>query len=761
MKNEKLRYIVLGSLIGCIFLFYIYQMMSIQIAQGENYAKQAVTGASISQTVSAARGEIVDCNGEAFTANSSIFDITIDSNYFEMKSFNSLLLRLIDICRDFDLPWVDDLPLTDTPPYRFVEDSAAEIATLKKKLGVSENATVDDVLYWLQDTYNLFSYTDADVLDYVREKQKLSGYTDEQTADWYRSRYDLTDASAEELMLSMRSRYSMYQYTDSQIRLLAGIRYTMTLEEFSASNPYTFATDVSDKMVAYVEEHSAELSGVKPVVSPVRQYLTGDLASHVLGVTGSLSAEDYTALKAEGETYSSANLTGYRISDIIGRSGIEKAFEKQLRGENGQLTIVQDQQGDVLRVENTVEAVPGNTVMLTLDQNVQRAAQDALADRIAVLNTRAPGLGREADAGAVVAIDVKTGGVIAMATYPNYDLSQYYDLYDELVTQNPSPLLNRATQGLYTVGSTYKPAVAVAGLDSGNIDPSYLVRCTGIYTYYHDYQPKCEGVHGSINVIQALRVSCNTFFYDLGRRMGIENINEYSKKLGLGHTTGIEIPESSGQLSSPETREAIGEEWYPSYDMQSAIGQLDNQFTILQMASYAATLANNGRRMQVHLVDKVWDYNMTNVLEATEPVVTDTIEADESVWNTVREGMIQSCYAGGTSWGTWGATRGKTWSSTYGVDITVAGKTGSPQVANNLVNSVFICYAPAEDPEIAVAVIIEKGYEGDRAAPVAKAVLTEYFFGENGTHRDEAIAAGYLQAAPAATATDTSAAGEP
>lgn len=745
MKNERLRYILLGSIVGCVFLFYIFHMMRIQIAQGEDYAKQAVTGASITQTVSAARGEIVDCNGTAFTANSSVFDITVDSNYFEMKTLNSLLLRLITICRDFDHTWIDELPITAESPYRFTEDSETEIAMLKKKLSVSENATVDDVIYWLRDTYNLFSYSDADVLDRMREKQKLTGYSDEDAMAWYRNRYSLTDATDEELILSMRGRYSMFQYTDEQARLLAGIRYTMTLEEFSAANPYTFATDVSDKMVAYVKEHSSELPGVNPVVSPVRQYLLGSLASHVLGVTGSLSAEDYTALKEEGETYSATNPSGYRISDIIGRSGIEKAYEKQLRGENGQLTIVQDQSGNVLRAENTVEAVPGNTVMLTLDQNVQRVAQTALADRIALLNTRAPGLGREADAGAVVAINVKTGGVIAMATYPNYDLSQYYDTYDELVTQNPSPLINRATQGLYTVGSTYKPAVAVAGLDSGSIDPSYLVRCTGIYTYYNDYQPKCEGVHGSINVIDALRVSCNTFFYDLGRRMGIEAINEYSYKLGLGHTTGIEIPESAGQLSSPETREAIGQEWYPSYDMQSAIGQLDNQFTILQMASYAATLANRGNRMQVHLVDKVWDYNMENVLDAAEPTVVDTIEADASVWDTVREGMIRSCYAGGTSWGTWGTQRGKTWSSTYGVDITVAGKTGSPQVANNLVNSVFICYAPADDPEIAVAVIIEKGYEGDRAAPVAKAVLTEYFFGENGTHRDEAIAAGYIQ----------------
>ena len=343
---------------------------------------------------------------------------------------------------------------------------------------------------------------------------------------------------------------------------------------------------------------------------------------------------------------------------------------------------------------------------------------------------------------------VDAGGIIAMASYPTYDLTQYYDIYNDLLNQTPSPLLNRATQGLYTVGSTYKPSVAVSALKNGLITSSDTVNCTGRYTYYNDYQPACEGVHGNINVMDALRVSCNIFFYDMGRRLGIDNINDTSYKLGLGHTTGIEIPEAPGQLSSPETRAAMGEKWMESYNLQSAIGQLDNQFTIVQMASYAATLANNGKRMQAHLVDKVWDYNMENVLYKADPTVAETIEADDSVWAAVREGMTRSSYndryGRGTSYGAWGYERGKTWSGTYGVDIVVASKTGSPQAPNNLVNSMFICYAPADDPEIAVAVMIEKGYEGDRASPVAKAVLTEYFFGKNGTKLPQAIAAGYV-----------------
>ena len=305
------------------------------------------------------------------------------------------------------------------------------------------------------------------------------------------------------------------------------------------------------------------------------------------------------------------------------------------------------------------------------------------------------------------------------------------------------------------------PLSHIAALDTGTITAAERVNCTGRYTFYRDYQPVCEGVHGPISVVDALRVSCNIFFYDMGRRMGIETINEYSYALGLGHATGIEIPEQAGQLSSPETRAAIGEEWYDSYDLQSAIGQLDNQFTILQMASYTATLASRGQRLQIHLVDKIWDYNMQNVLYRAVPTVVEQIEAADETWDAIREGMIRSCYndsyGRGTSYGTWGSTRGKTWSM-YGVDILVAGKTGSPQRGDGLVNSCFICYAPAENPEIAVAVIIEKGYEGDRAAPVARAVLEEYFFGENGKYHQNKLnyeAARQAEAAKPAESAET------
>lgn len=760
-SSERLRYIVLGSLVGAVFLFFVGHMMILQLRDGEEYARQATAGTSTVQQTTSARGEIVDAYGKAFTGNTTICNITVDSNYFSQMELNPLLLTLTDLCREYGCAWRDELPLSAEVPYTFTDDEAA-VRTLRSKLQLSENASPEDVLYWLRELYNLNDYTDTDVLDRLRARNKLEGLSDAEALDWLRNYRRTPQATDAELIESLRTQYQMFRYTEEEQRLLCGIRYTMTLSEFSDYNPYTFAVDISDALLAAVKENSARLPGVDGVSVPVRTYLTGDLAAHVLGVTGSISSEEYNRLKENGDTYSLQNPSGYRISDTIGKSGIERMMENELRGQNGLRTVVQDQNGNVIRVEETVKAVPGHTVQLTLVQNVQAAAQQALADRIQYLNQNAPaGRGKEAEAGAVVAVDVKTGGVIAMASYPTYDLGEYYQNYSQMVQQSPSPLLNRATQGLYTVGSTYKPAVSLAALDTGTITATERVNCTGRYTFYRDYQPVCEGVHGPISVVDALRVSCNIFFYDMGRRMGIETINEYSYALGLGHATGIEIPEQAGQLSSPETRAAIGEEWYDSYDLQSAIGQLDNQFTILQMASYTATLASRGQRLQIHLVDKIWDYNMQNVLYQAVPTVVEQIEAADETWDAIREGMIRSCYndsfGRGTSYGTWGSTRGKTWSM-YGVDILVAGKTGSPQRGDGLVNSCFICYAPAEDPEIAVAVIIEKGYEGDRAAPVARAVLEEYFFGENGKYHQNKLnyeAARQAEAAKPAESAET------
>ena len=760
-SSERLRYIVLGSLVGAVFLFFIGHMMILQLRDGEEYARQATAGTSTVQQTTSARGEIVDAYGKAFTGNTTVCNITVDSNYFSPLELNPLLLTLTDLCREYGCAWRDELPLSAEAPYPFTDDEAA-VRTLRGKLQLSENASPEDVLYWLRDLYNLNDYTDTDVLDRLRARNKLEGLSDAEALDWLRNYRRTPQATDAELIESLRTQYQMFRYTEEEQRLLCGIRYTMTLSEFSDYNPYTFAVEINDALLAAVKENSARLPGVDGVSVPVRTYLTGDLAAHVLGVTGSISSEEYSRLKEDGGTYSMQNPSGYRISDTIGKSGIERVMESELRGQNGLRTVVQDQDGNVIRVEETVKAVPGHTVQLTLVQNVQAAAQQALADRIQYLNQNAPaGRGKEAEAGAVVAVDVKTGGVIAMASYPTFDLSEYYQNYSQMVQQSPSPLLNRAAQGLYTVGSTYKPAVSLAALDTGTITATERVNCTGRYTFYRDYQPVCEGVHGPISVVDALRVSCNIFFYDMGRRMGIETINEYSYALGLGHATGIEIPEQAGQLSSPETRAAIGEEWYDSYDLQSAIGQLDNQFTILQMASYTATLASRGQRLQIHLVDKIWDYNMQNVLYRAVPTVVEQIDAADETWDAIREGMIRSCYndsyGRGTSYGTWGSTRGKTWSM-YGVDILVAGKTGSPQRGDGLVNSCFICYAPAEDPEIAVAVIIEKGYEGDRAAPVARAVLEEYFFGENGKYHQNKLnyeAARQAEAAKPAESAET------
>ena len=360
-------------------------------------------------------------------------------------------------------------------------------------------------------------------------------------------------------------------------------------------------------------------------------------------------------------------------------------------------------------------------MVLTLDKNLQRAGQDGLENTIKDLQTKTTvNAGMHANAGAVVAVEVKTGEILAMATYPSYDNATYYQDYDALNQQKPEPLLNRATMGTYRPGSTYKPAMAVAGLSEGVITPGETIFCGGVYTRFSDYHPRCLYVNGNINVVGALQVSCNIFFYETGYRLGIQRQNEYSAHFGLGSKTGIELPELPGQLSSPATQAAAGLTWSDGNIVQSAIGQLDHLFTPVQMAGYIATLANNGQRMQLHLTKSIKSYSFEETLEEIQPTVVDRVPAPPEVWPVVREGMTKATLPGGTSYWYW-----------TGFPLPVASKTGTPEASGDNLDSCYICYIPADDPQIAIAVVIEKGGQGYTGAPVARAIAEEYFFGSS------------------------------
>lgn len=694
-KDEKLRFKILGGIAAAVFLLFVYNLMLLQISEGESYRMQATKGYTATQSITAARGEIVDRYGRPFTTNRIGFDIIFDKAFFPDTGENEVILSLMELMDGLGQSWTDNLPIGSGLPFAFSEGQETEIARLKAFLKVAEYASAEECMSWLAERYDLGSYS----------------------------------AESGTYQLFNKNGSLAAEYTPYEVRRLAGVRYEMEQRSFSLRNTYTFAQDVGTVAATAVSERGYALPGVSVVQSTVREFVDGTLAPHIIGNTGPLYQSDMDKLKEEGKLYSSSNPTGYKGNETIGKSGIEKAFEDVLRGEDGTRTITMDAKGNVLSVEETDSPDPGDTVLLTLDKDLQRVAQDALQAQIAALNlTATVESGKYADAGAAVAVKVDTGEILAMATWPGYDNATYYQDYNMLAAQKPEPLLNRATMGTYRPGSTYKPSVAVAGLAEGVITPTELITCNHIYTRFSDYQPRCMHADGPITVVTALQRSCNIFFYETGWRLGISKMNEYSYKLGLGHKTGIEIGEAAGRLSSPETREAAGDQWTNGNVIQSAIGQLDHAFTPVQLASYTATLANNGERMQLHLVKSIRSYSFSETISETQPEVIDKIEADPEVFETVRQGMIAATGPAGTSYRYW-----------VGFPLTVASKTGTPEAAGTNLDSCYICYMPAEDPEIAIAVVIEKGGQGYTGAPVARAIAEEYFYGSSGSNTLPAV----------------------
>jgi len=632
------------------------RLINIQIVDADVYKNMLDSRYTSTQKVKAVRGEIVARNLEPLATNSMGYNIILDKAYLPRDEQNDIILRLTKLFEGMDEQWNDKLPITKTAPYAYISGMENEVERLGD-LVVVKNAKVEDCLSRLYEHYKLEEYSAEDA------------------------------------------------------RTIAGVRYEMELCGFAMNVPYTFASDVDISTVVKVMERSFELPGVDVSESASRYYENSDVAPHIIGATGPLYQEEYQELKNQG----------YAMDDTIGKSGIESALESQLRGINGKREIYIGPSGEVINAVESEAPEPGNTIVLTLDMNLQRTGQEALAAQIRKLQYDAPsGEGREADSGAAVMVNVKTGEVLAAVTAPSYDLSTYRQNYAELASDELNPLFNRATMGEYAPGSCFKPTVALAGISGGVIDDHSPVHCGRVYTYYAGasgtgYQPTCLSYHGNISLTTALAYSCNIFFYDTGRRAGIESITQFARQLGLGSDTGIEIATASGQNSTPETKALYSEEpWYPGDVLQSSIGQLYNQFTPLQLANYAATIANRGKRMQMTVVHEIRDYSQETVVQPFQAQQYDTVEAPGEAFTMVINGMVAA-----SRWGSASAEFGA-----YPVDV--ASKTGTPQT-NDFPNSTFICFAPAEDPEVAVAVVIEKGWHGYTGAPVARALLDEYF----------------------------------
>ena len=485
-----------------------------------------------------------------------------------------------------------------------------------------------------------------------------------------------------------------------------GVRYAMDSSDFSTANPFIFAEDIGDSLAQTVQEYYQDLPGVNVEKANFREYTDPELAPHILGYTGLMSATDWEKFKDTGE---------YRYSDKVGKAGIELAAEEYLKGVDGRYTVIQNADGTLKSTETVREAVPGFTVQLTIDSQLQKVAQNALKNGINRINSNLTGGQGYATSGAVVVTDVNTGEILASANYPSYSIIDYFEDYKSVESADGQPLFDRALNGQYPPGSTFKPAVALIGLHLNKIGTYDTIRCTHTYDRFDDYKPTCLGWHGALNVTGALAKSCNFFFYELGFRIGISDLNKYCRQLGLGVSTQIELPSSNGILAGKEHRESMGSYWTQGDTVQAAIGQSDNAFTPLQLAMYTATLANGGTRYNAHFLKTVYNYGMTEVKKDDFSQQLSKVDIPAESFEAVKGGMLQ-------------VTEDGTASATFSnYPIRVGGKTGTAD-APGKTNAMFVAFAPYTKPEISVSIVIENGGHGSSVAPVAKEIFDAYFF---------------------------------
>ena len=523
------------------------------------------------------------------------------------------------------------------------------------------------------------------------------GFKEGESTDKLISKFELAHyATAENCFNAMVEKYKLEDYSSDEQRRIMGVRYSMDIADFSISYPYTFAEDISTELMRKISESGFLLSGVSVEVVPFREYTDTSLAVNLIGSVGPIFAEDWEEYKAKGYSY----------NDKVGKSGIEKWGEEYLRGTDGEITYFIDTAGKIISSEVTKEPIAGKTIMLTLDKKIQRSAQDSIEKTVKGLQSK----GGTATAGAAVAVHIDSGKVICAANYPTYDSATIGEKYDSLVNDPYKPLTDRAFQGVYPIGSTIKPIVAVAALENGVYNQGETIRCVHKYTLFKDYQPSCMGTHGSISLNYALAKSCNYFFFELGRRLGATKLTDYYKQFGLGIATGVEVNDAKGILLEPKS-DGGGD------TLQIAIGQL-NAFTPLQLANYAATLANGGTHYKAGLIDKIVSYDISTVYSEVKPEVKNTVSISDSTIAAVKEGMLSV-----TEDGTGRAALGD-------YPIKVGGKTGTAQVTGKADHRVFIAFAPFDNPEIAISVVLEHGSSGFSAGSIVRDILDAYFFSD-------------------------------
>lgn len=682
-KTIKKRCTVLYTLICLLAALAVGRLFYLQIIEGENYRSISDSRLARSIPIKAPRGDILDRYGRPLVTNRVGYTVAIAKINDDKAALNHVILNMAQLCTEKGIEYDDSFPISETAPFTFVfegEDEEAQQQAAQK---------------------------------FIEEKKYASDITAEEVIEKYKKKYNIEES-----------------YTDSEVRTIAGIRYEMEKRNFSSNNPYVFATDVDIQTITTIKEQHDRFFCVTVYNEPIREYTSGTLAAHILGRVGIINAEEYAELKERG----------YGMNDYLGKQGAEKAFESYLKGTDGTNSVERKIREGETEIVYSRDPVPGNSVMLTIDKDLQQVTEESLERNIKkIAATSRRGSGDDACAGAAVAIDLNSGEILASGTYPTYDPARFNEDYTELLNDPNKPMLNRAINGTYEPGSTFKLCTAVAALEGGYTTPDEHIKTTGVYNYLgHDFMCNIyrtsRGNHGTINISQAIQHSCNYFFFEMGKRTGIEPIESYAKQFGLGEYTGIELSgeEAKGQVAGPEVRKQNNREWYPGDVLQAAIGQSDNLFTPLQIANYVATLANGGTHYEAHLLKAVKSNAEDAIVETVTPTIKNQISIKKENLDAVLEGM-QLVTAEGTARAAFAD-----------FPIKTGGKTGSAQVARGSSNGIYVGYAPYDNPQIAVAVVIEHGGSGGNASYIARDMFEEYFFGTGAQAENETKAKNVL-----------------